>query len=95
VVGEKGTVIWDGSSAPYKEIGIPGEEGALQYKHERTVTELVRTGKERQDGCLDEMFSALVQGRKPAAVCTDNIKSVAMAYGPVQSAKEGRKISLR
>jgi predicted dehydrogenase len=94
VVGDKGTAIWDGSSAPYKEVALPAEDSAFVYPHKREVAELTWSGKERHDGCLDEMFSALAEGRKPATVCTDNIKSVAMAYGAVRSAKEGRKVVL-
>jgi predicted dehydrogenase len=90
LVGSKGTAVWDGRTAPYAELPVkPADEHAFQYKHERHEAELIRTGSERHDGCLDEMFEALAAGRRSGTDCTDNIRSVAMAYGAVQSAKEG------
>ncbi|NHN30216.1 Gfo/Idh/MocA family protein [Paenibacillus agricola] len=95
VVGSEGTAIWDGRTAPYAEkAAAESDPAAFVYQHERLVADLTWTGKERHDGCLDDMFAALNEGRAPSTVCTDNIKSVAMAYGAVQSAKEGRKIML-
>jgi hypothetical protein len=35
-----------------------------------------------------------IEKRKPETDDTDNIKSMAMVYGALQSAKEGRKVAL-
>jgi predicted dehydrogenase len=51
-------------------------------------------GREGHDGCLDEMFAALEEGRPAETDCTDNIKSMAMVFGALESAKTGRKVML-
>jgi hypothetical protein len=45
-------------------------------------------------GCLDEMFTALINNRKAETDCRDNIKSMAMVFGALKSAEEQRKVSL-
>ncbi|WP_240414860.1 Gfo/Idh/MocA family protein [Paenibacillus periandrae] len=94
VVGSKGTVIWDGRTAPYAEIVIPTEEIVHENKHKRITPELTWTGQEQQAGCLDEMFDALNKGHIPSTVCTDNIKSLAMLHGVIRSLKEGCKVRI-
>ncbi len=51
-------------------------------------------GNEGHVGCLDEMFMALIEGRKAETDCSDNIKSMAMVFGAIESAKTGKKIIL-
>jgi CO dehydrogenase/acetyl-CoA synthase alpha subunit len=45
-------------------------------------------------GCLDEMFEALIAGRKAETDCSDNIKSMQMVFGALESAKTGKKVML-
>lgn len=63
-------------------------------KFQRREMELNWPGQEGHRGCLDEMFQALAEQRKPETDGTDNIKSMAMVYGALQSAREGRKVDL-
>ncbi|MFH5186501.1 Gfo/Idh/MocA family protein [Paenibacillus sp. TAB 01] len=94
VNGSQGTAIWDGASPPFAEVAVPQQEPAFTRTFERIEADLSWQGKQGHHGCLDEMFAALSEGRKPETNCTDNIKSMAMVYGALQSAKEGRKIQL-
>ncbi|MFE5323610.1 Gfo/Idh/MocA family protein [Paenibacillus sp. NPDC056579] len=94
VNGSGGTAIWDGTHAPFAEVLLPAAEQIDGRRFRRVEAELVWDGRSGHAGCLDEMFVALSEGRKPETVCTDNIKSMAMVYGALQSAKEGRKILL-
>jgi len=90
ITGSKGTAIWDGTNAPYAETVIP-DQGNRTERIEAPVT---WTGREGHYGCLDEMFSALLEGRKAETDCTDNIKSMAMVFGALKSSKEGKKVEL-
>jgi hypothetical protein len=56
---------------------------------ERVVAEPTWNGNEGHRGCLDEMFQALIEKRKP-----ETISSVCMAlvYGALQSTKKGHKV---
>jgi predicted dehydrogenase len=91
--GSKGTAIWDGETPPFAEIVMPQEE-TFKNQFRRIESDLNWTGQSGHPGCLDEMFAALKEGRNPETHCSDNIKSMAMVYGALQSAKEGRKIQL-
>ncbi|MCS7463288.1 Gfo/Idh/MocA family oxidoreductase [Paenibacillus doosanensis] len=96
VNGSRGTAIWDGATAPIAEVLLTAEEqaGAGGSRFRRVEAELSWNGRSGHAGCLDEMFAALVEGRRPETYCTDNIKSMAMVYGALESAKEGRKVKL-
>lgn len=92
IVGSKGTAIWDGTNNPYYELPSPSE-GLLHPATRYDVTP-DWNGQAGHTGCLDEMFAALNESRHAETDATDNIKSMAMVYGAIQSAQEGRKISL-
>ncbi|MBO9596332.1 MAG: Gfo/Idh/MocA family oxidoreductase [Cohnella sp.] len=97
IVGERGTAIWDGHGQPYAEALAPGsQEGKfirdyVRIDPEPEATEGAATG---HNGCLDEMFLALEQGRPPETDCRDNRYSMAMVLGALESAKTGRKVML-
>lgn len=97
IVGDKGTAMWDGQGLPYAEVLAPGsQEGKfirdyVRIDSEPDTTEGAATG---HNGCLDEMFLALEQGRLAETDCRDNRYSMAMVLGALESAKTGRKVIL-
>jgi len=94
VSGSHGTAMWSGNGAPYAEVGVnPAQQGFLRDTV-RVSASLEWQGREGHHGALDEMFAALLGGRAPETVCTDNIKSVAMVFGALESARTGRKVQL-
>jgi len=92
VIGSKGTAIWDGHKAPYYDVVIPAEGHKFMNEYKRIEKELNWQGREGHYGCLDEMFEALIEGRKAETDCHDNIKSMAMVFAAIESAKKGEKI---
>ena len=52
-------------------------------------------GREGHAGCLDEMFAALSEGRKAETDCEDNIQSMKMVFGAIESSKHAKKITLK
>lgn len=96
VTGSKGTALWNGTDAPYAEVVAPSEqEGRFTREYERIEGAMTWNGREGHSGCLDEMFAALIEGRKAETDSTDNLKSIAMVLGAIESAKSGQKIDLR
>ncbi len=96
VTGDKGTAVWDGHGAPFAEIVAPGDQtGKFIRDYERVEASLDWQGRSGHEGCLDEMFAALEAGRPAETDCRDNIKSMAMVHGAIDSAKAGRKLDLR
>ncbi|MCJ8014723.1 Gfo/Idh/MocA family oxidoreductase [Paenibacillus sp. KQZ6P-2] len=93
ITGEKGTAIWDGVGAPYAEIVGPKENaGEFQREIVRIETPLTWTGQLGHPGCIDEMFLALAQGRPAETDCRDNIHSMEMVMGAIDSARSGKKV---
>jgi len=94
VTGSRGTALWDGSGAPVCEVLDESQPADGKTALRRVETPLTWTGREGHTGCLDEMFAALNEGRPAETVCTDNIKSMAMVFGAIESAKTGQKVRL-
>ncbi|MFS0726083.1 Gfo/Idh/MocA family protein [Paenibacillus sp. 1P07SE] len=94
VIGSKGTARWDGHEAlsmqVVDEAGQPGFMSAMKTQ----ALEPDWPGRLEHDGCLDEMFAALEAGRAAETDSLDNIRSMAMVFGAVESAKTGRKVKL-
>lgn len=98
ITGANGTAIWDGTGEPYAEIVPPGigtDQSGFLREHVRIEANNEWRGRERHTGCLDEMFAALQEGRPAETDARDNLKSIAMVLGAVESAEKGLKIDLR
>ncbi|QHW33893.1 Gfo/Idh/MocA family oxidoreductase [Paenibacillus rhizovicinus] len=94
VTGSKGGARWDGATMPYGEIVNPEKAEGFIREMLRIEGQEVYDGQEGHWGCLDEMFAALEAGRPAETDCLDNIKSVAMVFGAVESARTGQKVML-
>ena len=97
IVGDKGTALWDGHGQPYAEVLADGpQEGKFIRDYVRIDPEPDKAegSSTGHNGCLDEMFLALEQGRPAETDCRDNRYSMAMVLGALESAKTGRKVNL-
>ena len=84
LVGGRGTLCWDGDGQPRTELIGGGEAGApVPY-----------TGPEGHAGCLQEMFDAIAGGRPAETSYDDNIKSLAMVFGAIESARRGARVEI-
>lgn len=94
VMGSLGSIRWDGTGLPMAEkVSEPGAPGFIRPLQNVQV-EAAWEGREGHDGCLDEMFEALETGRLAETDCRDNIKSLAMVFGALESAKSGKKVRI-
>jgi len=94
VTGSKGTAIWDGSGMPYCEVVVPSDEKKFMNDYRRVEGVHSWNGREGHYGCLDEMFDALMEGRRAETDCRDNLKSMEMVFGALESARKQKKIIL-
>jgi predicted dehydrogenase len=94
VVGTAGTALWDGEGDPVAEIAHAPEQPDLLYPVEHAEWERASDGPTGHAGCLDEMLTALVQGRRPETDASDNLKSFAMVLAALASARERSRIEL-
>ncbi len=44
---------------------------------------------------MREFLGCVRSGKKPQTVCTDNIKSLAMVFGAIESAEKGKKVKIK
>lgn len=94
VIGSKGTIIWDGKNSPVGEVVENEDEVSFTRRMKTVHIPGVWKGNEGHTGCLDEMFNSLIGERKAETDCSDNIKSMAMVFGAIESAKTGKKVML-
>jgi predicted dehydrogenase len=94
VTGSKGTAMWDGNSLPYAEAIKPQDIYTFTNDCEKIKIDLSWNGREGHNGCLDEMFLALKEGRQAETDCRDNFQSILMVHGAIESAKIGKKVFL-
>ncbi|HLX63628.1 MAG TPA: Gfo/Idh/MocA family oxidoreductase [Planctomycetota bacterium] len=92
-IGSKGTIVWDGASSPRAQVPA-STEGFLREARDVPVppVPLAHTG---HDGSFDDFFHALRTGRDPQCICHDNIKSLAMCFAAIDSAKSGKRVKIQ
>jgi predicted dehydrogenase len=91
--GSKGTLLWDGTNDPYAEVTSEvNTNGTLVKESKRIEPPILWEGREGHDACFDEMFDALIEGRKAETDSSDNLHSMAMVFGAIESAKRGEKV---
>ncbi|MEH7491179.1 Gfo/Idh/MocA family protein [Neobacillus niacini] len=92
LTGSKGTARWDGSNLPVYEVVDTTQPIQFMSKTKFETAASRWEGQEGHWGCLDEMFSSIEENRLAETDCTDNIKSMEMVFGALESAKIGKKI---
>ncbi|MGH2442187.1 MAG: Gfo/Idh/MocA family protein, partial [Chloroflexota bacterium] len=91
-IGPHGTVLWDGLSAPRAEIG--GEPGTFPIDIMRETEALDPAMATWLEGSLLAFIDGMDSGRAPMGECHDNLKSLAMVFGAVESAVTGQRIQI-
>jgi predicted dehydrogenase len=91
--GSHGTATWDGigDHAPLADIVI-GTEGF--HRSTETVTAEVSPIPSGIAGSLNDFLNALDTGQTPMGECHDNIKSLAMVFGAIESAATGQRVKI-
>jgi predicted dehydrogenase len=92
--GEKGTAIWDGDADVYAEVVDGAKPREFIGPVKRVEATRDWTGREGHAGCIDDMFAALEAGGRAMTDCRDNIHSMRMVFGAIESAKTSRKINM-
>ncbi len=91
-VGPHGTATWDGRDAPVAEVVV--EPGGFHAKTETHTGEVAPDVPRGIAGSLRDFLHALETGATPMGECHDNIKSLAMVFGAIESARTGQRVSL-
>ena len=92
-VGANGTALWDGHSKIVAETVTERNAGFHNpvEKHEATPEQNYTGGIA---GSLRDFLNALDTGATPMGECHDNIKSLAMVFGAIESAETGKRVTI-
>ncbi|MFN2109989.1 MAG: Gfo/Idh/MocA family protein [Anaerolineae bacterium] len=94
IIGEKGTVLWDGATDFKAQVivrrgGFFSEWDSVDVPHYENPD---KTGA--HSGVIREFVRCVQTGGMPETICTDNIKSLAMVFGAVESAESHTRIQI-
>jgi predicted dehydrogenase len=96
-IGTQGTCLWDGNDGiqieTLEKTAGEGESVSTMRPVEIELEEF--PGKEdAHQSLIREFLDAIQGGPKPETICFDNIKSLNMVFGAVESALTGKKIDI-
>jgi predicted dehydrogenase len=91
-VGPHGSATWDGLAAPVAEVVVG--RGEFFSKTEPRVAEVEAEMAQGIAGSLRDFLHALKTGATPMGECHDNIKSLAMVFGAIESAATRRRVAI-
>jgi predicted dehydrogenase len=96
VLGTRGSATWDGADGLAAQV--PSRKGGFQSKMTDAVIKPLPASQVRHNGheaLIREFVSCIRNGTKPQTVCTDNIHSLAMVFGAIESAESGRRVPVK
>ena len=95
IVCERGSLVWDGFDELKAEVVRPVREGLFDQVEPITVPPLDRSDRVGGHlGVIQDFVRAVETGTEPETRGTDNIKSLAMVFGAVESAETGRRVEI-
>lgn len=94
IIGQQGTLLWHGDEEVRAQV-IQEKGGFISNSQDIAIPpyQSGRTGAHA--GIIDEFLTCIQQGTQPETTAADNIKSLAMVFGAITSAEQGRKIMLQ
>ncbi len=93
-IGSRGSLRWDGAGDLRIEV-VTGGEGFFRDKEMMDPPDLdpnARAGA--RGGLIREFIDCIYNGTVPETVASDNIKSLAMVFGAIESAETGRRVDI-
>jgi predicted dehydrogenase len=96
ITGTRGTLLWDGEDDIRAEVATGRGPGLFSECAAVTVPPLDtrdRVGGHR--GIIEDFAQAIRTGQPPETAGTENIKSLAMVFGAIESAETGRLVHIK
>ncbi|TIO86803.1 MAG: Gfo/Idh/MocA family oxidoreductase [Mesorhizobium sp.] len=95
IVAERGSLLWDGHDGLKAEVVAPGRDGIIDKTQPidvPTLDPVDRVGGHL--GIIKDFMHAIETGTEPETRGADNIKSLAMVFGAIESAETGRRVAI-
>ena len=95
-ISEKGSITWDGSEN-FKAQRVAGAGSFFSEWEDVHIKPVKMRGKVGHAGVIEEFLRCVRSPtpKKPLTACSDNIKSLAMVFGAVESAETGKKVKIK
>ncbi len=95
LIGTRGSALWDGGDGFRAEVVQPGSSGFIRPCDALALPELDTAEVENgHDSCIREFVRCVRSGARPLTHAEDNIKSLAMVFGAIESAETGTRVSI-
>lgn len=94
IIGQRGTVLWRGDEHMQAEV-VTGDEGFFRPTQEVEIP--AYDGSARiggHSGIIREFVDCVRNGGTPETTASDNIKSLAMVFGAIESANRGTTVDI-
>lgn len=94
IVGTKGTLLWDGYDK-FEAHQVAGTEGFFRDLQPLNIPEMPDDSKtEGHASVIADFLDAIEAGSAPETVGSDNIKSLAMVFGAIESARLKQRVQI-
>ena len=93
IIGTEGSVKWDGADG-FRRRPWPNGAGSFRWYATSKCRALIRETAGGHAGLIRDFVRCLQTGATPETICTDNIKSLAMVFGAIESAETGQRITI-
>jgi predicted dehydrogenase len=94
IVGTKGTLTWDGAD-DFAAKAVSGDSGFFRELTSIEVPDPVDLDQTHgHASVLAEFLDAIEEGRPPETASNDNIKSLAMVFAAIESAKTRQRVTI-
>ncbi len=95
IIGQHGSVLWDGGTQMRAQV-VARREGFISPYQELTIAPAhARDSIDGHAGIIRDFIACVRNGSIPETMCTDNIKSLAMVFGAIESAETGKPVAIR
>lgn len=93
-IGERGSATWNGGDG-FAAQAVTKADGFTSHLESLEIMPEVGGKSGGHAGVIGEFLDCVRNGAVPETICTDNIKSLAMVFGAIESAETGQRIVIK
>jgi len=94
IIGEKGSVRWNGADLFQAQVVVKTGSFFSELQDVELPPYDAGNKVDGHAGAIRDFVHCIRTGETPETICTDNIKSLAMVFGAIESAQLGRPVSI-
>ena len=92
-IGQKGSVTWNGGDTTHVQV-VKETGGFISAYEGIAIPPYEARNIGGHAGIIQEFFMCIQNGTQPETQAADNIKSLAMVFGAIESAETGKKVEI-